>query len=332
MRYDDTYASYNHQRYAHFRNKSSGQYKLEDFKSSKSGSRMQPILQRVEVSFDEVKNLNLDSYGSVAPTLDTEDFTIISNYLVDFWGAIMGNCPVDAYMHLKRHAYGKKDYCYIDIGLIALKMKRSKNTVKGYLDTLEEYGFIATFHRIDKEDNNKDVSPLFKIRRYVPLITEEMYNGLDPKLKYLHDSFMKSFEDVNFAKQTYDTDTLIKGILSSGRVINSKSVQKKIDKSIKEGTTRNFILDTLTEKQESDNELIHIDISETVSKPTYETWIRNTIVFKHEDMVIVLSPNEEVSSFMEYKYTDYLTNFFVCESVVFNSHEEYIENHNRASI
>ncbi len=332
LSYDDIYASYNHQRYAHFRNKSSGQYKLEDFKPSKSGSRMQPILQRVEVSFDEVKNLNLDSYGSVAPTLDTEDFTIISNYLVDFWGAIMGNCAVDAYMHLKRHAYGKKDYCYIDIGLIALKMKRSKNTVKGYLDTLEEYGFIAIFHRIDKENNNRDVSPLFKIRRYVPLITEEMYNGLDPKLKSLHDSFMKNFENVNFAKQTYDTSTLIKGILASGKIINSKGVQRKIDQSIKEGTTRNFILDTLADEQKLDNKVVHKKISESVSKPTYDTWIRNVIVFKYEDMAIVLSPNDEISSFMEYNYTDYLSNLFVCKSVVFNSHEEYIENHSRASI
>lgn len=324
------YSGYNHKRYAHFRNQSSGQYQLEDFKSSSNGKRMKPILKRVEVSFDELMNLNLDSYGVAVPTLETEDFTIVSNYLMDFWGAIMGNCAVDTYLHLKRHAYGKKDYCYVDIDLIALKMKRSKNTVKKYLDQLEEYGFIAIFHRMDKEDRGRDVSPLFKIRRYIPMITKDMYDSLNPKLQKLHDSFMSDLENVNLPDNFNETNNAIKDIVVKGKVLNSSKVKNLIDKSVEEGISKEFILKTIPKNCFKDNEYIHDLIQEIVSKPTYDVWFKNVVFFKQDSSLVAMFPTESSMEFMGESQLFYIARSLELENVILKTHEEYIEDYNRA--
>lgn len=299
----DLYSDYNHENYAHYRNVATGEFEVQKVKSAKLGERHKPIMKKVKVSFDEVKELKLDKVGTVAPTLDTEDFTIISNYLVDFWGAVMGNCAVDAYLHLKRHAYGKKDYCYIDIDLIALKMRRSKNAVKGYLEILEEHGFIATFLRKDITDNNRDVSPLFKIRRYVPLITEEMYNALHPKLKKLHDDFISDYEGIALNSKMSKTEEIIGSIVNEGEVINNREMKEKIEQVVKEGQLEQYILNRIDDNQRQFDLDYHQYMSNLISKPSYDTWIKPTVLLKEDESTfVILASNEFCRDWIEQKY------------------------------
>ena len=299
----DLYANYNHQRYAHYRNVKTGGYEKETVRSAKSGTRLKPIMKQIKVSFDEVKELSLDRVGSLAPNLDTEDFTIVSNYLVDFWGAVMGDSVVSTYLHLKRHAYGKKDYCYIDIDLIAMKMGKSKNAVKGYMATLEEHGFIAIFLRRDTEDQNRDVSPLFKIRRYIPLITKEMYDGLHVKIQKLHDEFMAQFEGVNLSTSLPSTDDIIEGIVEQGEVINSKEVQEKIDNIARDGQIKEYILNKMSFEQRSEDQMIHDVFQTKLSRPSYDTWIKNAIFMKIDEFNIqVLANNKFTQEWLESRY------------------------------
>jgi hypothetical protein len=308
---DDLYANYKADKYTHFRTIRTGEYEKQKVKSAKKGERMKPIMKKVEVPFEEVKNLRLDKIGRVAPTLDTEDFTIISNYLVDFWGAVMGNCPVDVYMHLKRHAYGKKDYCYIDIEMVALKMGRSVNAVKGYISTLEEYGFVVQFNRMAKDDS-LDTSPLFKIRRYIPMLTQEMYDSLHPKLKKEHDKFMKQFEDINFSGSLINSE--VGELVNDGRVINNKSIQEKIEKVIQEGQLQEYIMNTMSIEQIEINEKIHIYMKEKISKPSYETWIGNTVFLLKSNMKVhAFAPSEFARDWLANKYSDIIREYAISE-------------------
>ncbi|MEX3625208.1 DnaA N-terminal domain-containing protein [Viridibacillus arvi] len=316
MEKNDLYVGYNSKRYAHYRNIKTGEHESQLVKSAKVGQRLKPIIKKVKVPFEEVKKLRLDSemYGSVVPALDTEDFTIVSNYLVDFWGAIMGDSAISAYLHLKRHAYGKKDYCYIDIDLIALKMSRSRNTVKGYLDTLEQHGFIAVFLRKDVEDNNRDVSPLFKIRRYVPLITEEMYESLHPKLQKLHDEFMDELNGVGFNTKLLKTDDVIDEIVNEGEVINNKEVREKIEQVIKEGQLEEYILQKLDLEQLDINDRFHDSISKKISKPSYETWFKKSIIVMEDEFnATILAPNKFNKEWLDNHYGEMIKNWAIEE-------------------
>ncbi|MCY9056080.1 helix-turn-helix domain-containing protein [Bacillus spizizenii] len=299
----DLYSDYNHERYAHYRNMHTGKYEVQKVKSAKKGERVKPILKKVKVSFDEVKNLNLDKVGNVAPTLDTEDFTIVSNYLVDFWGAIMGDSAVSVYLHLKRHAYGKKDYCYVDIEMICLKMNKGRTAVAGYLKTLEEYGFIVTFLRKDITRNNSDASPLFKIRRYVPLLTKEMYDSLHPKLKALHDDFMSEYEGITLNSKVYKTDEIIENIVEDGEVLNNKEVMQKIDQLEKESKLEEYVVNSLSSSAQEFNNGLHEFMMTKLSKPSYETWIQKSIIIKKDDFnYLFLAPNEFAKQWVESRY------------------------------
>lgn len=301
----DIYHNYNHKRYAHYRNVHTGSYKVEKSKSSKHGERTQPILEKVKVSFKEVKELNLDTIGRAAPVAETEDFTIVSNYLFDFWGAVLGDSVISTYLHLKRHAYNKKDYCYIDIDLIALKMNKSRNTVKGYLNQLEEYGFIASFLRIDTENNNRDVSPLFKLRRTVPLITQEAYDSLKPRLQKLHDEYMDVFENISFDNNIKKAKHMVEDIVKDGQSINDKETQKRVEESIENGKLEEFILNQLDVDQRDFDYKVHDLLLERVSKPSFDTWFKNTIFIQHSDMdYTILVNNDFTKEWFDNKYLD----------------------------
>lgn len=299
---EDLYQNYKADKYNHYRSIETGMFEKETVKTAKTGERLKPIKKQVKIPFEEVKALRLDSNGVNVPTLDTEDFTIVSNYLFDFWGAILGDSVISTYLHLKRHAYGRKDYCYIDIELISLKMGKSKNPVKGYLATLEEHGFIAMFLR-KTVDKNTDASPLFKIRRYVPLITQEMYDSLHPKMKKLHDEYMKPFEDITFSTNLSKSTGIIEKMVTEGEVISTKAQDEKIEQAMKEGKIKEYIFYQLSDEQRDYNNAMQYAIEKKVSKPSYETWLKGALLIRQDDSKLtVLAPNYFASDWLERHY------------------------------
>lgn len=288
----DLYKGYEAKKYVHYRLIETGKFEVEDFKSAKSGKRVRPILKEVKISFEEVKSLRLDSMSPAVPMSDTEDFTMISNYMIDFWGAVIGSEPVSVYMHLRRYAYGKKDYCFPDIELIAQKMNKSINSIKKYMSVLEEYGFIAKILRRDVTQNNREVSPLFKIRRYVPMITKEMYDNLPDKLKALHDDFLKNLDGVSFANNIMRTNDALKPIIDNGIEINNKEIEEKIEKIIEIGKMEEFVLNSVSDEVRVLNEDFHSYFMSKISKPSYETWLKNSVLIVEKDNIVLLIQND----------------------------------------
>lgn len=280
----DYYKDYNHTKYAHYR-----QVKVDGFLSQKVGTkkgnvtRINPKMEKRIIPFEEIKALNLDELGTLCPQLDTEDFVIVSNYLLDFWGATLGSEAVTVYLHLKRYAYGKKDFCFPDIEMISLKMGKSLNTVKKYISILEDHHFVAKFNRYDVTDNNREVSPFFKIRRYVPLITNEMYCELPKKLRDMHDEFMKEYENLSLTDELTEQQAVVNEMVIGKEIIANKSTRRQIEVVLEEHDKYEYIMNHMSVEDQFNTFNMHQGLMSRMAKPSYETWIAKLIFIKAGD-------------------------------------------------
>lgn len=301
----DLYSKYDAKKYVHYRQVRVGGADIQETKDGKK--RVNPKMEKRKIPFAEIKSLRLDDYGTPIPQPDTEDFTIVQNYLLDFWGAIIGDA-VNVYIHFKRYAYGKKDFCFPDIELIALKMNKSVNTIKKYIDILEEYHFVAKFNRYDATDNNRAVSPFFKIRRQIPLITADMYNELDPKLKKLHDEFMEEYRIETLDSELTEQQAVIDEMTVGREIVANKETRKKIEKVIKEHNNYEFIWNNIDSESKLDNIKFKKAIENKVSKPSFDTWFRDTVIFiKMQDYSwVVACANEFARDWLEERYDSVL--------------------------
>lgn len=305
MEKNDPYDSYNHSRYVHYRQVKTGEVEVQHLKGGKT--RIMPQSEKRVIPFDEIKEFQLDEYGTLIPQADTEDFTIVANYLLDFWGSVLGSDAVTCYLHLKRYAYGKKDYCFPDIELISLKMERSINTVKKCLRILEEHHFIAQFNRYDSENKNREVSPFFKIRRLVPLITEEMYAALPDRLKNEHDRYMAAYKNLSLTNGLTEQEMILENIVSNREIINKKSVRDRVDEVMAEQMKLEYSKDALDEESREVSEQFVSVLERKVQTPSFNAWLRN-LVFKRidESTWTVYCPNELAREWIAEKYDGYL--------------------------
>ncbi len=150
----------------------------------------QDVLQRIYYQFDDFKSFSLDKLGVSIPARNG-DITSIDNYFLDFWGNIMGAEATVSYIHLLRYCYGMKDVCFPDLQTIADKMGKTAKTVSGYLDTLENHGFIFRFWAQDPNNDNKDVGIFYKVRRTIPLLSHEQITMLPASLRRSHDELIE---------------------------------------------------------------------------------------------------------------------------------------------
>ncbi|MDP4086575.1 MAG: DnaA N-terminal domain-containing protein [Bacillota bacterium] len=301
---EDIYENYKADRYIHYRLVPTGEYEIIPTKrDGKVINIRKPILEKRKVSFEEIKALNLDDFGRDVRTC-AEDFTFIHNYLYDYWGAIMGSDAISTYLHLKRYVYGKKDFCFPDMEIIQLKMKKgSKNTIIKAMNTLEEYGFITKILRIDKERHNADSSPFFKLRRYIPLLSEELINQLPEKLRNEHDKFIASTNGI-ILDESYDSEQIVNQLLEKSSSIKSKNKKERLDELKRQGKLYEFIVSTLSSEQHDNWFLILHELSSKISKPSFETWFSKTIILLDQELknVKVITANSFNQDWIQERY------------------------------
>ncbi|GLO68250.1 DnaA N-terminal domain-containing protein [Oceanobacillus kimchii] len=273
----DFYQSYNAERYIHFRTVPTGKYEIiETKRNGKLITNRKPIFEKQKLSFEDVKNINLDNYGQDVRT-SSEDFTLVHNYLLDFWSAIMGADAVLLYIHLKRYCFSGKDFCYPNMKTIQEKMKKgSKSTINKNMDILEKYGFIAKIQRIDTERNNGYASPFFKVRRYVPLLSQELIEQLPETLHKEHDKFLANANGVTL-DETIDNEDLINDLMRSSKLMKSKSQSSKEEVLKRQGRMKEYILAKLSTQEQKYRYMFLQYLEKKFSKPSYETWFRDSI-------------------------------------------------------
>lgn len=312
MIYEDIYEGYKKERYIHYRLLFTGEHEIVPSKRIVNNEPSiinvrKPILEKQKISFEDIKELSLDDYGQDVRTC-AEDFTLIHNYLFDYWGAIMGTDAVSIYQHLKRYCYGKRDYCFPDMEMIQLKMKKgSRNTIIKGMNVLEDYGFITKIYRKDKERNNADASPFFKIRKYVPLLSQDLINLLPEKLRNEHDKFMAQANGIVLSEHVTSKAEYLEKLMSTAEVMKSKSQIDKEKALIRKGKVYEYIVSTLNDEQlEVWHSLLH-DLSEILSKPSFETWFSKTIILYSDSTITVVCQNEFSRDWINERYKNIIS-------------------------
>ncbi|NPC93883.1 hypothetical protein HOO54_17085 [Bacillus sp. WMMC1349] len=237
--------------------------------------------------------------------LATEGFSVVNNYFVDFWGAIIGDSAVSAYLHLKREADKNKEYCYINTEMIRLKMKKSQTELNEYLKTLEDFGFIIIFHRKEQIDSAR----LFKIRKHIPLLTDDLYNSLHPQLKELHDDFMSYYLDDEAMFNT-NRKTTEDGIDNRNQIVTETST--------KSGENKDYEIDRSYPVAKELNESFQQFMMTNLSRPSYETWIQGLIIGKTNELhYVIYATNEFSMEWIKVKYEglirQYITECIHCD-------------------
>ncbi|KAA6446938.1 DnaA N-terminal domain-containing protein [Bacillus swezeyi] len=272
---------------------------------------------------DYVKEFSLDKFGEAIPYVDGE-ITILNNYFYDFWGYFLKAEGTSLYGHLKRYAYGTKDWCWPNIELISLKMDKSQNTIRNLLDLLERYGFIYKFNVTNKSRENVEESPVYKIRKQVPLLTQKLIEGdpslsigtddpphikkakkkeqtgLPERLKTEHKKFVNKMLDQSKNVNILDAmeyELIYSDILSKGAI--QKLYSDKHQK-IKETTHPKTV--TMSEKESNLTDSVKEILKSRLSKPSFETWFSSFYIKLHDNLCVILVTDEFYRDWIHSRY------------------------------
>ncbi|QCJ45411.1 hypothetical protein FAY30_26015 (plasmid) [Bacillus sp. S3] len=302
-----------------------------------------PEQDKVKYTEEEVRKFSLDSYGESIPYIDGE-LTIFNNYLFDFWGYFLNAEGLALYGHLKRFAYGNKDWCFPNFELISLKMDKSRPTVHTYMDILERYGFAYKFGVWNRSREGVEEGPIFKIRKKVPLLSKKLIYGdpdivipddapphikkalkkeklgLPKRLQLEHEKYVKTMIDNNETvklETEIDFESIYRQWQQYGELIKSSSKRNKS----KLASQVRHEKDMDKEEQALLN-FIKSFISAKISKPSYDTWFANVLLKRENNDITIIAPNEFARDWLEERYVQLIKNAleqynFEAESIKF---------------
>lgn len=285
-----------------------------------------PSKDKILFEEHEVQKFSLDQYGESIPFIDGE-LTIFNNYFFDFWGYYLNAEGTSLYGHLKRYAYGSKDWCYPNFDLISEKMDKHRKTLYNFLDLLERYGFAYQFGVLNASKNNVEESPIFKIRKQIPLLTSKLIlgnpdlvipedapphivkamkkeqKGLPPRLRAEHEKFVgKHMQNkADQLEKQVDFEKIYSAWMQYGEVLKSKTSSQNQAK-------------LKTKGQIEMNEIEHIilnfiltEAGKVISKPSFDTWFRNVTLKVDHTTFTFFTPNEFAKDWLQEKYKDLIT-------------------------
>ncbi|WP_028393994.1 helix-turn-helix domain-containing protein [Bacillus cihuensis] len=287
-----------------------------------------PQQDKIFFSDDEVRNFSLDGYGISIPYVDGE-FTILNNYFFDFWGYYLNAEGVALYGHLRRYTYGEKDWCFPNIDLIALKMDKSRPTVLNYIELLERYGFIYKFNILNEDQENREETPIYKVRKTIPLLTQKLIEGdtelqssvsapkhiqkaikkeragLPERLHIEHDKYVeKYFNNANvMVPEKLDYEEIYTALLQQGQ----RKKQSKRRSQVKRKQIHLSLTKNMTEKEFTvlDN-LLNV-VQGHISKPSFETWFYDLLLKIESDNYTIYTYSEVSLEILQNRYSDKLT-------------------------
>lgn len=304
------------------KNLKDGSAKLRYYREKPSGNRIaktrtirgkeqsyfEEELERLYFDEEVVRNISLDKYSQNIPYVDGH-LTIINNYMFDYWGYLLGAEGIALYAHLKRYCYGDKDYCWPNLELISHKMKMSRNTVKKYLNLLESYGFVIMFNVQNADNNNTNESPLYKMRKKVPLLTQEQCALLPKILQDDHDKYLRKLlatsEQQLELDPSVDYDEFFVSLEEKGTkgTVHRKPKQLSLFEMEKQsGISRRLLQGEQTEEDQARWTAVLEQISKIVSKPSYDNWFKGTFAINQSGILMIYTPHNFVTEWIETHY------------------------------
>jgi len=221
------------------------------------------------------------------------------------------------YGHLKRHAYGKKDWCFPNLELISLKMSKSVPTIRNYLEILERYGFIYKFGVYNQDNDGKEESPLYKIRKKIPFLTEKLLNG-DPNIvidsnlpKHIQEAQKKEKEGLpkrlfkehekyvaemmaNAEAVSIDIDLNFEDVYNELLKRGKRKARERseLDHSKETSIQNDLVKSEITEAEQMLWDSVLRFVETKVSKPSFDTWFKNSYAIVRKSNIYIISPNE----------------------------------------
>ncbi|WP_336788394.1 DnaA N-terminal domain-containing protein [Paenibacillus sp. MMO-177] len=282
-------------------------------RSKKVGDKDVPYyedeVEQIIFKEDDVQKFSLDKHGQNIPYVDGH-LTIINNYMFDYWSHFLSAEGIALFGHLKRYCYGEKDYCWPNLELISLKMNKSRNTVKKFLAILETYGFVYQFQVKNKSNYNNNESALFKVRKKVPFLSKALYEQLPPILQADHDRYLQQLVDTcerDDLELDFDVDynELYSDLIEKGDVQAIKNKPKQM--SLFEIEKQQLIHKQLVLKEQTEEDIqvwatCLRSLEEKLSKPTYDTWFKNTFAIKRGTIYTIYTPSDFVTNWLKDRY------------------------------
>jgi hypothetical protein len=239
---------------------------------------------------DHVIGFSLDREGKSLPDFDS-DYTRIKNYLLYFWGPILGKDAVHLYIILLSYCYGKeRDYCWTSMQTIQEIMGVSRPTLIGYFNKLEEFGFIFRFWTLNPEDENREETPLIKVRKQTPYLPLDLYEKLSDNLKVKHDEFIEKY------KKNYNIELIpyqkpdFSEIYEEFIFINGKTNNSEIQKQVDLKKQYDILKTSIPTESLILWEKVLDYLKNKVSKPVFDVYFSRTLArFEENDNLIYVN-------------------------------------------
>ncbi|MEN0645520.1 helix-turn-helix domain-containing protein [Alkalicoccobacillus gibsonii] len=303
------------ERLQYYRIENTGQYINQPYMvDGKECLRKNPVQKKVFFPEDVVKEFSLNVYGkNVEADILSGNFTQIPNYYIYFWQPFIKSQCLGLFLTLLSHCY-QRDYCFPSLNTLAAYSGHSKNTIKKYLDVLEEYGLIFRFNVINPEDDRKhghhlEDTPLIKVRNKVPFISKELLNKLPKELQYQHEKFMqKYFQGYNLVElmDQLDSDSIYTELREQGMELNNG--QQVFDNASKTKNRRTQILKHFTPQQIEFDKILHEKYFSRLHKASFDTWIKSTLFKAEGNKLTVYSQNDFIQDRLKSEYMDIIEN------------------------
>lgn len=300
---------YKYEEYTHFIYENTDETRV--VKGKNNSERQQTVKTQIEIPFENIKKLNLNNRGENVPE-DVRSVINVSRYMLYYWGALMGHGSVVLFLHLREYTDEYTDICYPKISELCQKMNVSRPTLNNYIKALEEHNFIVVVHRLNNFNENKQTSPLFKLRRTVPMLSIEQVEALPKALRKKHDEFLERYgNECNLQFVPYEFNQTLGELTIGGEKMLTKRIRDKIERIVQEEKHKEYLMFKLLNDEFKpklvigESEFNEILEEKGFSKPSREAYFPNTIlVLDYNKRVNIVVGNEECcKALIEDQYT-----------------------------
>lgn len=285
--------NYREDGYIHFLDRKTGKKMTVGKDSGKI--RQLPETEMYEIKFEDVLKINLNTMGSSIPYAGTNVWNI-ERYMAYYWSHIMDADCIFLYQYL--WDYCKRDsgvdICYPKMSELSQRLGVSRPTLVTKMKMLEENNFIIKIRRLNIKKENREDSPIYKLRATIPLLSKDQYEKLPKIVKEYHDEYMLNFANdsqmewySNSGRET--VDDIINKV--GDKIVTSKARQE-IKKSIASAEAEQYILEHLPVRNKANMKTaeefqkILID-TKAFSKPSAEMFFKDAIAVYDNDSCYV---------------------------------------------
>ncbi|WP_168898267.1 hypothetical protein [Bacillus sp. ISTL8] len=272
-------------------------------------TRKKPITKKIIIDYDKIDSLDLELRGEQVPY--THKHVVNTPlYMLYYWSPIIGDRACWLYQQLLTYCREDRDFLWDCLDELQYRTKMSRPTLNKHLDLLEDNNFIIKIHRLNKKDNSRQTTPIIKVRQTIPLLSKEQYMSLSKSSRERHDKFMEKYgRHSNMDELTYNVKETMDELLEGGKVKITQKMKRKVQSLMREEKALNYITTKLEFSDGLKTDEFHeiLASGKYMSKPSYETLMRDSLIFYDKDFcidIIVNSTAKQVFEDMKDAYLD----------------------------